>query len=419
VAQAMAQRPAATRLTENLAATALCLGLVWSIFIQSGRIADNQGLGYDGKVYAEMVSMGLYRGVDNQRVRPTVLLINQLAYDAFFRDVIRTFQAMHFVYAAMLAIVLCAILDVHAVSFAHKLVFLLNVFATIAVTKMFAFYPVLIDSGAYAFVALALYAVLTGKRGFIAAAAVAAMGARELALAPVLFGIHRDLRTRVPPLVTLATYGPALAGYVALRQWVAATTMSDQSLAPAAGGRLWSLGEMIANAGSLVGPSYLLFFAYFAVTVLGGISLLLVLRGLRGAIPLRGETEWVTYLLAIGVLTFVGPDLWRYLVYALPAAAVFYARAVAREDWRPVAGWAAAVTLFTQQPWTAMTDATYFQDWFPLYLTLSGIPAPPTAQFWVAWAIRIGGVICLACVMWVALRPVPAPSRTGLSTLAV
>lgn len=390
------------KLLVNMAIAALAVVLVASIMTQSGRIADNDGYGFDGTIYARMMVDALYRGSDNARMRPLVLLTNQLAYDFVFKEPILTFQAMNLVYTAVLALVLCGIIDLYGALAVDKVIFTVNVFATIAIAKMFAFYPILIDLGAYAWVALAVYAIVRGYRPLIIVATVLAVFAREFGLVVLAFGVHRELRRRVPVPIVIGTYLPALLCFAALRQWVFATSTTAGTLRGVEGGLL-AIGDLAANLQYLADPLFLIFLAYFAATVFGGVSLLLVIRGLARQLSLRGETEWLTYFGAVGVLTAFGNiDLWRYLAYSLPAVAALYAMTLSRSDWRMIAPWVAVATLFTQQPWTAMNDISYFRDWFPLYLPEFNVPAPPTAGFWAAWVIRFVGVVCLGILIYVA-----------------
>ena len=245
-----------------------------------------------------------------------------------------------------------------------------------------------------------VYAILRGRRVAIVATTVLSVFAREFGLVAVLFGIHRDLRRRISPLAVAATYLPAIVGFIALRQWVMST--GDLGLY----GGLLSTADVIANVRLLVDPLFLVMLGYFALTVFGGISLLLLLRGVRGQLRLDGETEWLTYLAVVGALTILGTlDVWRYLAYALPAVAALYAKAIALEDWRLVAPWAAVVTVVSQQPWTTMTDVSYFYDWFPLYLPMIGVPDDPSPEFWTAWVVRIAVLACLCVLVWVVQRP--------------
>ena len=96
----------------------------------------------------------------------------------------------------------------------------LNLFLSIAVAKYVAFYPVLIDAGAIALVTLAIYFLVTGPRAAAAVAILAAVLAREFAIATVAFGVVRDLRRRVPVWIIAATYAPALAVFFVWRSHV-------------------------------------------------------------------------------------------------------------------------------------------------------------------------------------------------------
>lgn len=398
----------------NAGIVTLAMLLVGSIWLQAGRIAESRGLGYDGEIYAAMTTQGLDAGGDNARMRPLVILLNRVMYGVTAPDVIGAFQLMNVVYAALLAWVLCAILDLYGVSSAHKIVFTLNVFATIAVTKMFAFYPVLIDLGAYLFVALAVYSILRGNRLWIVVATLLAVFAREFGLVVILFGVHRDLRLRVRLPMVAATYAPALAAFIALRQWVIATSPEASGVAAIQGG-LVSAGDIAANL-SRGGWLFPVFFAYFTAAVFGGISILLVLRALRGRLRLGGETEWITYLGCLGLLTLAGPDVWRYLAYGVPAVAALYAGNLAAENWRLVAPWSALLTAFTQRPWVRMNDTSFFEDWLPLYLPQFGIPDPPTPEFWLRWSVRGAVVIGIAMLAWMAQRPAPTAGGVRLAT---
>jgi len=399
--------PVTRRYLATLGTVAVVLALVGSITLVSGRIREMRGLGYDGKIYAAMMVEGLDSGTPNTRMRPLVILTNQLAYDFVFHEPIRTFRAMNVVYTALLAIVLCAILDVYGASAGHKLAFCGNVFATIAVSKMFAFYPVLVDLGAYVWVSLAVYAILRWRRPAIVFATVCAVFAREFALVAVLFGVHRDIRRGAGWWRTVATYAPALVAFAALRQWVRATTDTAAGLTGVQGGLL-SGADVVSNFGYLANPVFVAVLAYFVATVFGGISLMLIVNALRRRGTIGEETEWVTYLAATLALAVVGnADLWRYLAYALPAAAALYGRSFAADDWRMIAPWAGLVTVFSQQPWMTMDEGSYFTEWFPLYLPIFHTPSAPTPEFWLGWSVRIAVVAMMGVAAWAALGKAP------------
>jgi hypothetical protein len=346
-------------------------------------------------------------------MRPLVILTNQLVYDFIIKDTIRTFQVMNFVYSALLAFVLMATLDLYGASTAHKLVFTANAFATIAVTKMFAFYPVLVDLGGYFWVSLAVYAILRGRRAAVVATTVLAMMARELTLMAVLFGIHRELR-KGSRLSTIAlTYLPSILSFLALREFVRRTSLLPE--VPVVEGGLVSVSDLVANLAYLANPLVMLFIAYFLFTLFGGLSMDLAVRALRGRITVAGEHEWLTYLgLAIVSMVLGNVDVWRYAAFALPAVAVLYAQNTALDDWWVVAPWMGLVTVVTQQPWKTMNDPSYFRDWFPLYLPVFEVPDPPTPDFWIAWIVRMTVAAALAILMWVAFTRIDRAGRGSL-----
>ena len=399
----------ARRLAVNVALVCVALLLLWTISLRSGRIEKEEGLGYDGVGYAAMVIRSFSDGNTNQQLRPLVLAFNQLAYDQIFhdpgdegdpakiRDAIRAFHFMNFVWGALLALVLCAILDQYGASSVHKLIFIGNIFATVAVAKMFMFYPVLIDLGAYFWISLAVYAIVRGSRPLIVITLILAVLSRELALMVALAGIHRDLRRRVPLAVTALTYLPSIVVFVALRQWVLDATDRAGPLA---------LMDVIRNSLFLVNPVFVAFFVYFVLTVFGGISFLLICRGLRGRRDSGFEPEWLTLAgLMLFVTLFGSLDIWRYLAYALPAVAILYAQGPAREDWRVILPWATAITVVTQEPWSTLTDERYFTDWFPLYRAMWNLPEPPAFEFWPLWSVRFAIVAAFALAVWALYRP--------------
>lgn len=405
----------ARRTAINVGLMCVALLLAWSISLESGRIAEGDGLGYDGIEYAAMVIRRFDEGGPTQRLRPLVLALNQVVYDGVFhdaenndqarrtQDVIRTFRAMNVVWAALLALVLCAILDQYAVPPVHKLIFIVNAFATVAVVKMFMFDPVLIDLGAYFWISLAVYAIIRGGRTLILVTTILAVLSREFGLLVALAGIHRDLRRRVPLVNTALTYLPCIVVFVAMRQWILAT--SDRVNVALT----WL--DVLGNLSYLLSPVFLVFCAYFTLTVFGGLSVLLFCRGLRGRLPLRQEPEWMTLAGAVFLVTLLGSlDIWRYLAYALPAVAILYAQGFRHDDWRLILPWTSAITVITQRPWGALTEESYFTDWFPLYLPALGIPDPPTPEFWAVWGFRFAIVAGLTAAVWVVQRPSPVSS---------
>jgi hypothetical protein len=118
----------------------------------------------------------------------------------------------------------------------------------------------------------------------------------------------------------------------------------------------------------------------------------------------------------IGAASAAGDaDIWRYLVYLLPAA-VAAAGAASRElsAWKArsllAAALSIAATLITQRPWERIDLAAYFRDWFPYYLHTGGAPIDHPPSLWPLWGWRF---LIVAGLLW-AMTLIAAPS---LSTL--
>jgi hypothetical protein len=181
----------------------------------TGRIAVNEGRGWDGVDYSNMLN-GWDHGTVNTGLRPLIVRLNRPAY-RLLKDPVSAFRAMNYVYTGVLCFVVCLLFDRYSKDTAAKSLLILNLFASIAVTKYVAFYPVLIDVGAIAVVTLTVYFMVTGPRAAAAVAVVAAVLAREFAIATVAFGVVRDLRRRVPVWIVACTYTPAIVVFVAWR----------------------------------------------------------------------------------------------------------------------------------------------------------------------------------------------------------
>jgi hypothetical protein len=269
---------------------------------------------------------------------------------------------------------------------------------------------VLVDMGALAVVTMAIAAVVSGHRLTAAIALAGAVTAREFGLAAVVFLLVRDLRQRTPLPVAVATAAPAVVALVALRVVVTRAFAGDE--APL------TLGRLVTNLELWHDPLFAGLFVYFALTVFGGVSLFAA-----GAAPAvlrlwRREWEWVAYVALIGAASAAGDaDIWRYLVYLLPAA-VAAAGAASRElsAWKARSVLAAALalagTLITQRPWERIDLVAYFRDWFPYYLRTGGAPIHNLPSLWPLWGWRFLIVAGLLCGMAIIAAPLLSTLRS-------
>ena len=159
-------------------------------------------------------------------------------------------------------------------------------------------------------------------------------------------------------------------------------------------------------------PSFVVAFAYFSITLLGGITAVLLLRAPRVALRLRAEPELVTFAATIVLLTVVaGYDHSRYLVFALPVALVSVA-AVLRDAGvngrRRILTVMTLITVWTQRPFEAMTADSYFLDWFPLYRIPGLTPVPPDVL--AVWMPRLVTLVLLLIASFFAIRQATRPS---------
>lgn len=357
-----------------------------------GRIPVNDGEGWDGIDYAYMMRFGWATGSVFSRLRPLVVWMNQPAF-ALTGNPTAAFDLMNYVYAGAFALLLSLLMHRYGASGLARAVAILCLGLSNAL-RLPVFYPVLIDLGACVFMALAIWLILTGPRWAAAAGCVAAVLAREFAPVVIFFGVHRDLRLRVPIRTIIATYAPASLVYVVLRVVVAQISRTPGN----------NLAVFIGNVTLWKDPMFVALYGYFALTFLGGMSLITAAQVRRCWHWLRQEPEWISYVLPIaGVSALVGPDIWRYFVCLAPVVLVFYARC--SQEWSrgervvwPLA--ALGLTIWTQEPYARIDLAGYFTDWFPYYawrnIAPSGVFPNP---LWPDWAWRFLVVVLSFCTL--------------------
>jgi hypothetical protein len=400
LAQPLASQPTRQRTwATNVVITAIGLTLFAGLNARSGRVEANDGLGWDGRQYAHMVTDRIYDGTAGTQTRPLLPLLTRIPYAAGL-DIIRAFQVMNFVYAAALYFFLCLILDLYDVAVVHKGYFVVSVALCIASSKMFAFYPVQIDLGALTVMSGSTYVLLT-RSGWVAClAAIIAVTARDFGGAIAFFGFHREIRQGRGVARALLTYAPAVVTLFLLRQWASSTNLGDRDRP------LLTASDLIANLALWRDPPFVAFFGYFLVTLLGGATVLLTLRAAWCVRQLARMPELATFAALIVAAAATGTDIWRYLVFLLPVITILFAGYVRAYQPGPVLLAATLlVTFVTQQPFAQMDMTHYFRDWFPAYVYRTDDATP---EFWSTWQLRIamtmGAAITLAIVQWTLLR---------------
>ena len=388
--------PGDRRLAASLAAAALGLVLFHLVSATSGKVDVSRGLGWDGEGYAQMTIAGVTEARSIARTRPLLPLVARIPY-AMGLDVVTSYHLLNYLYAFVLYLAAGLILDRYGAATPVKFVVVANLALCIAASKMFAFYPVQIDLGALALTTVAFYLVCTDRRWLAAAACVLAAASREFGVLVAIYGVHRAIRLRRPVHETALVYLPAVATVLLIRSWVLSMVPPDTR------GPL-SIDDARANLELWSSPAFAATFGYFAVTLFGGITALLVVRGRWVVGRLRQEPELATYLLAVIAMAAAGSlDIWRYLAFALPAVVVLIALYFrdSRSDSARLALFAMTfVTLLTQRPFERMSTRLYFRDWFPLYGYLDG----GAGDLAVVWAARFGSLVLLLAGLYLAVR---------------
>jgi hypothetical protein len=351
-------------------------------------IAARGGLGFDGVNYAQMLT-ALRDGTAMTRLRPLVVLLNRPAYHVT-KSAVFAFGLMNHAYACMLWYQLCQLYKRVDPRPLGRLFLIVTLSLCIATSKMFAYYPVLIDLGAYAFITWAVQRVLRGPGIVTAIAVAAAMLSREFGVAVLLFGLHRFVRLRTPWRTIAATLVPGAALFAGLVTWSARV-----STAP--GASLFSPDNLARTASYWNDPVFVVFFLYFAVTVFGSISIVLATRGDVVLQTVHAEPEWFTFTAPILLAAALGDaDIWRYLAYVLPAAVTVYAACASEWSLRRltiISLFGLALTLVLQDPFKEMTIPEYFRRWFPYYLATGKVPVAarlPLFPLWIRYCAALG-----------------------------
>jgi len=376
-----------TRVQLNLSLAAAGTLIFLTLFLTSGRIVAGDGLGWDGRGYASLMTDGLDQGSDATRVRPLMPLVTRLPYSLGL-DVIQSFQVMNAVYAFVLYLFVALILDHYGVRTRFKVVVIANLALCIVTSKMFAYYPVLIDLGALALLTAAFYFTITDRHGIAGAVCILAVASREFAAAALLCGLHRTWRQGRWPAALW--YVPAIVVATAVR---AATTAQGTATSIVDATLRYSLPVLVWQSPILYGAA----FAYFVLTVFGGMSVLLGLHPRWFGTRLRAEPELATFLVVVVALTATGIDMSRYLMFALPVIVALigqYYRDHLQDTRleRPIAAAMLFATVITQKPFERMDAAIYFREWFPQWDVFNGLASP---DFIMLWGLRLSALMML------------------------
>ena len=399
-------RAVAISLKSHIVVAFVAVVLFGILHSTGGRISAGNGEGWDGQDYSRMLREGWLRGTVHTRLRPLIVWANTPVFIAT-RSPVLSFVIMNLVYAGLLAGVLSMLLQRYGAGT------FLRVIAVVCIAfsnhfRLQAFYPVLIDLGACAVIAVALLLILDGPRWAAALACAAAMLAREYSVILLFFGVHRDWRNHVPRRATIATYVPAAILWIAVRI-VASRAPNAEDVT--------SLHVLLENRYLWADPLFAALFLYFLVAHAGGVSLLVASQPRCCVRFLTREPEWVSYTVPLIVVTaFGGADMWRYFTPLLPVVAVLFAQCFAdrsRGEQYVLGVSALALTLWTQAPFKRMDVMSYFADWFPYYIRQGLYPFSSPPPLWPDWGWRFLVVAVAFFVLLAFVRADDSPAHAG------
>lgn len=385
------------------ATNALLLIAAGSLYVAlrlySGATPLNQGLGPRGPMYSSMVTAQTLRGETlGERLWPAFPLAATAIY-LVTGNLVSSFQVVNFVGFLVLILAAALILDARRAPLSVKVCALMTLTLAgwpVATAAYSAAQPYLFG---VALTTLGVAACETGGSRFIAAAQIASVFGSPVGVASPVFGTWRSWRLKRRRLSELFVFAPGLLVWLLIQTW-------------ARGGPsgLWDLLRFSRVRSDVVlwtEPAFMMFGAYFLVTVVGGLTILLWSRP-RWIGQFLGRQPEMWALVAVPlVFTLTGgveaQTLVPFLIPFWLLAVGTWAHEQKSSLLAPVM-LAGLLTVLTQHPWAGMDDAAYFVDWWPYSVhaaRVSGITVDETV-FNGIWRVRVlialGGLI--ACALW-------------------
>jgi len=348
----------------------------------SGRTSINGGLGQDGPIYAAMVTNHDLRSASAiNKLTPAFPLAAAVAYAAT-GNVIRSFEQVNIFAFAVLVLAVCLILDAPSAPPALKACAALTVALLGLPTLTTAF-----DPGQPTLLAVALisFAVASCEWGNSLLAGIFHIGATlasPVGIVAPLYGISRQWRLRQRTPSALIAFLPALLVWLLLQYWArgGAAGLLD----------LTRLSRVHADAAFWTESLFILFGAYFLVTSVGGLTILLCSHPgwIKDAVSEKPEL----LALVLPVIPFIataGLDVPRTIPFLLPfwlLVLTAWARGRTASLTVPLV-LATGLTLLTQHPWVRLNDTNYFVDWFPYSVRAARVNVSD-AGFSTTWRLR-------------------------------
>ena len=384
------------RLTNVLLVMAVAL-LYVALGAYSGRTPVNGGLGPEGPIYAAMITAhDVGGGTVGNRVWPAFPLAAALAY-AVTGSVETSFAIVGFVAVLVLAYAACRILDAAGTPPAVKVCAVLTLGVLGLPTAITAFTPAQPYLLGVAMTTLAVAVIespstrvaRSGQGGrwlLMAATQVGATLASPVGIMAPLYGLARNWQARERRGVLVAAMLPGLLIWLLVQVWARG--------GPAGLLDLLRFSRVRADAVLWTEFAFILFGAYFLLTTLGGLTVLLWSRPRWIQDTLRDRPA--LWALLVPPLVFIGtaglevPPMTAFLIPFWLIVIASWARLQTAPLLVPslLAG---VMTILTQHPWRKVTDVSYFADWFPYSVHAARVSAVTMndAMLIDIWRVRI------------------------------
>jgi len=397
------------RLTNALLVTAVAL-LYLALGAYSGRTSVNGGLGPEGPIYAAMITAhDVGAGTVGNRVWPAFPLAAALAY-AVTGSVESSFVIVGFVAVLVLAYAACRILDAAGAPPAIKICAVLTLGVLGLPTAITAFMPAQPYLLGVAMTTLAVAAIESpstpvagsGQWGgwlLMAATQVGATLASPVGIMAPLYGLAKNWQARERRGVLVAAMLPALLISLLVQVWARG--------GPAGLLDLLRFSRVRSDAVLWTEFAFILFGAYFLLTTLGGLTVLLWSRPRWIRDTLRDRPA--LWALLVPPLVFIGTaglEVPPMIAFLIPFWLIVIAGS-ARLHTAPLlvpSVLAGVVTILTQHPWRKVTDVSYFADWFPYSVHAARVSAVTMSDAMLIdiWRVRmfiaVAGLV--ASVAW-------------------
>jgi len=408
------------RLTNVLLVMAVAL-LYLALGAYSGRTSVNGGLGPEGPIYAAMITAhDVQGGTVGNRVWPAFPLAAALAY-AVTGSVETSFVIVGFVAVLLLAYAACRILDAAAAPPAIKICAVLTLGVLGLPTATAAFAPAQPYLLGVAMTTLAVAAIEStstrvarsgqapstrvARSGqgvgwfLIAATQVGATLASPVGIMAPLYGLAKNWQARERRVVLVAAMLPALLIWLLVQVWARG--------GPAGLLDLLRFSRVRSDVVLWTEFAFILFAAYFLLTALGGLTVLLWSRPRWIQDMLRDRPA--LWALLVPPLVFIGTaglEVPPMIAFLIPFWLIVIA-GWARLQTAPLlvpSLLAGVVTILTQHPWRKVTDVSYFADWFPYSVHAARVSAVTMSDAMLIdiWRVRIFIAVAglVASVAW-------------------